>query len=143
LGQLTTSRRIGLLEEQLHGPLFVRLPNGIGLTPLGERLLPTARRLAEWAADAQGIVAVGERRPEGRVRVAAPPGIAFDLMAPLAGVLRKRAPGIRLEVIADVDYASLARGDADLAIRTRAPAEHDLVGLAQVHVKAGVCVARS
>ena len=143
LGQPTVSRRVGLLEEQLDGPLFVRKADGVALTPLGERLLPTARRMAEWAADAQRIVAGGARRPEGRVRVAAPPGVAFDFLAPLAGVLRKRAPGLRLEVLADIDYVSLARGDADLALRMRAPAEHDLVGVASVEVQAAVFVSKS
>ncbi|HEX4406584.1 MAG TPA: LysR family transcriptional regulator [Polyangia bacterium] len=142
LGQPTVSRRVGLLEEQLDGALFVRKVDGVTLTSLGERLLPTARRMAEWATDAQRIVAGKERRPEGRVRVAAPPGVAFDFLAPLAGVLRKRAPGLRLEILADVGYVSLARGDADLALRMRAPAEHDLVGVASVEVQAAVFVSK-
>jgi DNA-binding transcriptional LysR family regulator len=143
IGQPTLSRRIGLLEEQLDGPLFVRRPDGVALTPLAEQLLPVARRMAESAGEAEHVAAGGERRPEGRVRIAAPPGVAFDFLAPLAGLLRKRAPGIRLEVLADVDYVSLARGEADLAIRSRAPAEHDLVGLAAVAVRAAIFVAPS
>ncbi len=142
LGQPTLSRRIGLLEEQVDGALFVRRPDGVVLTPLGERLLPTARQMAESASEARRIVAGGERRPEGKVRVAAPPGVAFDFLAPVAGVLRKRAPGITLEVRADVDYVSLARGEADLALRARPPAEHDLVGLATVEVRAAVFASR-
>jgi DNA-binding transcriptional LysR family regulator len=138
VGQPTLSRRIGLLEDQLDGALFVRRPDGVVLTALAERLLPTARRMAEWASDAQRVVAGGERRPEGRVRIAAPPGVAFDFLAPLAGKLRASAPGLRLEVLADIEYVSLARGDADLAIRSRAPAEHDLVGLAVIPVQAAV-----
>ena len=143
LGQPTVSRRVGLLEEQVDGPLFVRKVGGVGLTPLGERLLPTARQMAESATDAERVVAGGERRPEGRVRVAAPPGVAFDFLAPLAGVLRKRAPGLRLELLAGVDYLSLARGDADLAFRTRPPTEHDLVGLTSVQVQGAILVSRA
>jgi DNA-binding transcriptional LysR family regulator len=143
LGQPTVSRRVGELEEQLDGPLFVRKADGVALTPLAEQLLPTARRMAEWAADAQRIVAGGERRPEGRVRVAAPPGVAFDFLAPLAGVLRRRAPGLRLEILADIEYVSLARGDADVALRMRAPTEHDLVGLASVEVQAAAFVSKA
>jgi DNA-binding transcriptional LysR family regulator len=143
LGQPTVSRRMGLLEEQLDGPLFIRKADGIALTPLAEQLLPTARRMAEWATDAQRIVAGGQRRPEGRIRIAAPPGVAFDFLAPLAGVLRRRAPGLRLEILADVQYVSLARGDADLALRMRAPTEHDLVGLASVQVQAAPFVSKA
>ena len=143
IGQPTLSRRMGLLEEQLDGALFTRRPDGMALTPLAESLLPTARRMAEWAHDAQRIVAGGERRPEGRVRIAAAPGVAFDFLAPLAALLRKRSPGLRLEVLADVAYVSLARGDADLAIRSRAPTEHDLVGLASVEIQAAAFASRA
>jgi DNA-binding transcriptional LysR family regulator len=143
LGQPTLSRRIGLLEERLDGPLFVRRPDGVTLTALGERLLPAAQRMADSASDAGRIVAGGERRPEGRVRIAAPPGLAFDFLAPVAGVLRRRAPGIRLEVRADVDYVSLSRGEADLALRLRPPAEHDLIGVAQISMQAAVLASKS
>ncbi len=142
LGQPTLSRRIGLLEERLDGPLFVRRPDGVTPTALAERLVPVARRMAEWASDAERVVAGGERAPEGRVRIAAPPGVAFDFLAPLAAVLRKRVPGVRLEVLADVEYVSLARGEADLALRSRAPTEHDLVGLAAIPLQAAVLASR-
>jgi DNA-binding transcriptional LysR family regulator len=142
LGQPTLSRRIGLLEERLDGPLFVRRPDGVTPTALAERLVPVARRMAEWASDAERVVAGGERAPEGRVRIAAPPGVAFDFLAPLAAVLRKRVSGVRLEVLADVEYVSLARGEADLALRARAPTEHDLVGLAAIPLQAAVLASR-
>jgi DNA-binding transcriptional LysR family regulator len=143
VGQPTMSRRIGLLEERLDGPLFVRRPDGVTLTALGERLLPAAQRMADFASDAGRIVAGGERRPEGRVRIAAPPGLAFDFIAPVAGVLRRRAPGIQLEVRADVDYISLSRGEADIALRLRPPADHDLVGVAAISMQAAVLAAKS
>ncbi len=142
LGQPTLSRRIGLLEERLDGPLFVRRPDGVTPTALAERLVPVARRMAEWASDAERVVAGRERAPEGRVRIAAPPGVAFDFLAPLAAVLRKRVPGVRLEVLADVEYVSLARGEADLALRSRAPTEHDLVGLAAIPLHAAALASR-
>jgi DNA-binding transcriptional LysR family regulator len=143
LGQPTLSRRIGLLEERLDGPLFVRRTDGVTPTALGEQLLPAARRMAECASDAERVVAGGERAPEGRVRIAAPPGVAFDFLAPVAGVLRSRVPGVRLEVRSDVEYVSLARGEADIALRSRAPAEHDLVDLAAVPIRAAVFAARA
>lgn len=143
LGQPTLSRRIGRLEELLDGPLFVRRTNGVTPTALAEGLLPAARRMAEWASDAARVVAGGERAPEGRVRIAAPPGVAFDFLAPLAGLLRARVPGVRLEVRSDVEYVSLARGEADLALRSRAPSEHDLVALAAVPIHAAVFGSRA
>ncbi len=65
LGQPTLSRRIGLLEDRLDGPLFVRRADGVALTPLGERLLPAAQRMADFAGDATRIVAGGETAARG------------------------------------------------------------------------------
>ncbi|HXU61832.1 MAG TPA: LysR family transcriptional regulator [Polyangia bacterium] len=143
VGQPTLSRRIGLMEERLDGALFVRRPDGVTLTALGERLLPAAQRMADFASEATRVIAGGERRPEGRVRIAAPPGLAFDFVAPVAGVLRRRAPGLRLELRADVDYVSLSRGEADLALRFRPPSEHDLVGLAAIPMRVAAFAAKS
>jgi DNA-binding transcriptional LysR family regulator len=143
LGQPTLSRRMALLEERLGDPLFVRRTDGVTPTALAERLVPAARRMAEWAAEAERAAAGRERSPEGRVRIAAPPGVAFDLLAPLASVLRTRAPGVRLEVLAGVEFVSLARGEADLAIRSRAPSDHDLVAMAEIKLRGAVYVARS
>ncbi|MFL5307920.1 MAG: LysR family transcriptional regulator [Polyangia bacterium] len=143
LGQPTLSRRIGLLEDRLDAPLFARRVDGVTLTPLGERLLPAAQRMAEFAGDATRIIAGGERRPEGVVRIAAPPGVAFDFLAPLASVLRRRAPGVRLEILANIEYVSLGRGEADVAIRSRAPSDHDLVGDMAVPVQVAPFASRA
>src|SRR5206468_111364 len=102
-----------------------------------------ARQMADWAGEAARAAAGRERSPEGRVRIAAPPGVAFDFLAPLAAELRKQAAGVRLEVLSGVEFVSLARGEADLAIRSRAPSEHDLVGLAEIEISAGVYAAKS
>jgi DNA-binding transcriptional LysR family regulator len=143
LGQPTLSRRMALLEDSLRQPLFVRGTAGVTLTAAGERLLPAAARMAEWAGEARRAAAGGEGAPEGRVRVAAPPGVAFDFVAPLAASLRARAPGIALEVIAGIEYLNLARGDADLALRWRPPGERDLVALGAVKVRGLVCASKA
>jgi DNA-binding transcriptional LysR family regulator len=143
LGQPTLSRRIAALETSLDQPLFVRGTAGVTLTAAGERLLPAAQQMAEWAGEAGRTAAASRGRegaPEGRVRLAAPPGVAFDFVAPLAASLRARAPGITLEVLAGVDYLNLARGEADLALRWRPPGERDLITLAQVKARGVVCV---
>src|SRR3569623_3054030 len=99
LGQPTLSRRMAELEAQRDEALFTRGTGGVVLTAAGERLRPLALRMAEWASEATHAVAKGRRGPEGRVRIAAPPGVAFDFLAPFASAMRSRAPGITLEVL--------------------------------------------
>ena len=137
LGQPTLSRRMGLLEERLDGPLFVRRADGVALTPLGERLLPAAQRMADFAGDAGRIVAGGERRPEGRVRIAAPPGRGVRLPGP-AG--RRVAPARARAAAGDPGRRRLRQPGARRGRpghSPASPAEHDLVGVAAIAVHVG------
>lgn len=143
LGQPTLSRRMAALEEQVDEPLFTRGTGGITLTAGGERLRPLAQRMAEWASEAAHAVTKGRRGPEGRVRIAAPPGVAFDFLAPFAAAMRTRNPGITLEVLAGIEYVNLLRGEADLALRSREPTDRDLVCLSETKVEVGVFAAPS
>lgn len=136
LGQPTISRRIAQLEELLERALFFRGAEGAQLTAAGERLLPVARRMAECAGELERLATDDDPTPEGVVRVAAPPGIAFDFLAPFAAHLAKRSAGLRLEVLASVTHLDLLRNEADLALRTKKPTLHELACLAEVQIPA-------
>jgi DNA-binding transcriptional LysR family regulator len=135
--QPTVSRRLFDLEAQLGEPLFVRQVQGTALTSFGERLIDPARRMAEAGAEVERVASGAERGPRGVVRITAPPGIAYTMLAPFAAELRARLPEIQLELISTVRYVDLVRREADLAIRLRSPgrrdAPRDLVTLAAVH----------
>ncbi|MGH1343925.1 MAG: LysR family transcriptional regulator [Nannocystales bacterium] len=129
IGQPTMSRRIGDLEHRLGFAVFERSVAGATLTARGQALLEPARNMSLWASELHRQVERAEPRIEGVVRVSAPPGLAFDLLAPFAANLRKQLPGIRLEVLSAVRYVDLARREADLALRRRANNARDLVTL--------------
>jgi DNA-binding transcriptional LysR family regulator len=134
--QPTVSRRLAELEADLGEPLFVRRVDGTSLTSFGERLLEPARRMAECAGEVQRVASGAEASPRGVVRITAPPGVAFEFLAPLATHLRAVLPEVRLEIVSTVNYLDLARREADLAIRLQAisrPAgQGDLVTVASV-----------
>jgi DNA-binding transcriptional LysR family regulator len=75
--------------------------------------------MSTWAAELSRAADANSGAPAGVVRVTAPPGVAAAVVAPFAGWLKTRLPGIRLQVLSSVDYLDLARGQADLAIRMR------------------------
>jgi DNA-binding transcriptional LysR family regulator len=131
LGQATLSRRMADLEESLGQPLFERNSQGVALTPLGRRLLPSAQAMAEWAAEAQVQHAGAQQASamQGKVRIAAPPSIAYDLLAPLAADIRRAHPGLQIDVLSSVKLLNLSRGEADIALRTIAPQDPDLLCL--------------
>jgi DNA-binding transcriptional LysR family regulator len=118
--QPTASRRLSELEARLGERLFVRSVDGAVPTSFGESMLEPARRMAEWAGELDRAAARAETAPRGVVRITAPPGVAFDFLAPFAAWLRGPLPDVRLEVVSSVQYLDLARREADLALRTTA-----------------------
>jgi len=138
LGQPTISRRIANTEERMGCQLFRRDKRGAELTEAGARLVPAAEQMARWAGEFDRLAAGAEAELSGTVRIAAPPGFAVELLAPFARRARERLPDIRLEVLASVDHIDLARGGADLAVRTRPPKEPGLMSLYSGEVELGV-----
>ena len=142
IAQPTVSRRLRELEDALGFALFERAHGGTTLTTRGERLLEPAKKMAEWAAELSRAAEKKLAKPSGVVRVTAPPGVAFDFVAPFAAWLRGKQPELRLEVLSSVDYLDLTRGAADLAIRMRAPSK-ELVVVASAEQSVGVFASKS
>jgi DNA-binding transcriptional LysR family regulator len=141
--QPTVSRRLAELEARLGEPLFARNVEGVALTSFGERLVVPAQRMAEWAGEAERVAQRAETAPRGVVRITAPPGVAFDLLAPFAAWLRSELPDVRLEIVSTVEYLDLARREADLALRFQRPPSRDLVALATVPHRVAAFAAKS
>jgi DNA-binding transcriptional LysR family regulator len=141
--QPTISRRIAALEQRLGYALFQRSANGVQLTAAGERLLVPATKMAEWAGEVARSAQNRGARASGLVRIAAPPGVAWDFVAPFAAWLRAKEPNITVQVLTGIHYVDLVRGEADLALRTRAPAQTDLVSVASLSHKNAVFVAKN
>ena len=135
--QPTVSRRIAELEARVGEPLFVRTVLGATPTSYGERLLEPARRMAEWAAEVDRTAERAETTPRGTVKLTAPPGIAFDFVAPFAAWMTAHLPDVTLEVVSSIAYLDLSRRDADLALRFAAPLQRDVVVLAKLDLGVG------
>lgn len=143
MAQPTVSRRLASLEREMGASLFRRSVSGAALTTAGERLLGPARRMAEWAGEVGRAAEKGDREPRGLVRVTAPPIVAYDFLAPFAAWVAEHHPGIRLEVLATMQYLDLVRGEADLALRLRPPDQPDLALLFKLETANAVHVAPS
>jgi DNA-binding transcriptional LysR family regulator len=145
VGQPTVSRRLADLEYRLGAQLFQRQVAGAVLTSAGERLLEPARHMAEWATEVERAAELtgSAPGPRGVVRVTAAPGMAFELVAPLAAVVRERYPELRLEVLSAVERLDLTRGEADLALRLQPVISNELVVLGSVTTPNAVMVAKS
>lgn len=123
----TASRRLTQLEGALGLTLFQRGRSGLVPTDAALALLPAAEeaergvrhlllRAGDWEAAAEGVV-----------RIATAPGLADTFLAPVLVALRRRHPGLSFEVEASVRPVDLARGEADVALRSLRPEAGDLV----------------
>ena len=138
VGQPTVSRRIANLEARMGTQLFRRGRQGAEPTDAALRLVPAAEQMARWATEFVLGAQAHDATISGSVRIAAPPGIAVEQLAPFAATVRARYPDVLLEVIAGIEHLDLTRGAADLALRTRPPNEPELITLMKARSGVGV-----
>ena len=137
VAQATASRRVAALEEEVGHVLFDRSRGGLSLTDAAHAILPHLEVMAEAALLASAALAGHEREPAGPVRVAVPPGIAFDFVPAILRQLQVAYPRIQLEVLSGNFPVDLQKREADVAIRTARPTHQDLVFRALPEIAAG------
>jgi DNA-binding transcriptional LysR family regulator len=118
----TIGRRLVALERSLCVLLFLRGPEGLTLTPMGEQLLPLAQKAGHDILALRDFVA--SRR--NRVRLALPSGFIALFVDELARLAQEH-PDLTLETVNSSQVADLQRGDADLALRVGPIQHQDLV----------------
>jgi DNA-binding transcriptional LysR family regulator len=124
----TVARRIAALQRDLDVRLLARTPEGLRLTEAGVELARLAEAM-EAGADAMcRRVAGAERRLRGTVRLTTTEGIGARLLAPRLPDLAARHPGLVVELLPDPRSLSLARREADLAVRLVRPHERATAG---------------
>ena len=118
----TIGRRISALERSLGAPLFVRQPDGLLLTPLGQSVLS---RVEDVERNVAGLQALVDSRNQ-RVRLACPSGFYIFLSSHLTRFQRV-FPAIKLELLSGSQPLDLKKGEAELAIRVGPIADEDLI----------------
>ncbi|PTY37078.1 LysR family transcriptional regulator [Saccharospirillum sp. MSK14-1] len=127
VAQPTLGRQVAALEEELGVTLFERLGQGLALTDAGRQLQQHVKLMAE-AASRLSISATGHKTQlEGRVTIAVSEIEAVYLLPPVIGDIRRRWPGIELNVQVSHTVADLKRREADVALRSFRPTEPDLI----------------
>jgi len=129
VNQSTVQRRLAELELQLGQKLVERLPTGYQLTDLGTAVLPQAEAVAAFARTfAQAVDDIG-RAQIGVIRLTCPEPIAFRLTQ--SGILDRfhaANPKLKVEFVLSDQYIDLAKGEADIALRSGDTKNSVLVG---------------
>ena len=118
VNQTTVMRRITQLESSIGATLFERRQSGYHPTPLGERIASVAERIEDEINALESAIGAERRVLSGRVRLTTSEALASQLVAPLLSDFRRQHSGVLIELAADDRRFELARGDADIALRT-------------------------
>jgi LysR family glycine cleavage system transcriptional activator len=110
------SHQVRGLESALGQPLFRRLARQLALTPAGLRLFHAVREGFDTIG--AGVSALHARSVADTVTLMTNTAFAARWVLPRMAAFRAACPGIELRLHASESVADLARGDADVAIRS-------------------------
>jgi DNA-binding transcriptional LysR family regulator len=123
----TVGRRVVALEDEVQARLFDRTPDGWVLTPSGRDLLARAERMEEEAIALDREVIGADQRPAGAVRVTATEMLATRFIMPHLPGFHALHPEITIDLECTNRFVSLARREADVALRLARPREENVV----------------
>lgn len=122
----TVARHISSLEAQLGRALFDRRADGYALTAEGKSVLDEARAMDEAALSVLHRLDAGTEL-SGTVRVTVGRVLAERVLIDRLKGFHERYPAIDLEVIGESRVVSLAKREADIALRFGSLKDSDLV----------------
>lgn len=134
--------RLGALEERLGVRLFERDRRGYAATSAGEAAVAVANRTLADMAELERRLFGQDVRPSGPVRLTTTETLV-GLVAPALLALRRSHPDIVVELVTDNAFFTLARRDADIALRPAGSAPEGLVARRLATLATGVYRASS
>lgn len=129
LSQSTVQRRVAELERRLGRELVHRHASGYSLTEFGQEMLPYAEQIERAALAFAQRKATIDRGEAGLIRVTCPEPIVYRIIkSSLLDRFHALHPQLRVEFVMSDTYVDLARGDADVALRSGDTDDDVLVG---------------
>ena len=120
----TVSRKLKELEAHFGARLADRRDDGVILTPEGERLLDSARRIEAELAGLERDITGRDHRLTGHIKLTTVDVLAW-LYMPAMSRFRARHPQIELAIEVGSELRNLSRREAEVALRaTNNPDDH-------------------
>jgi DNA-binding transcriptional LysR family regulator len=111
------SRTIDRIEARLGTRLLLRSTRALTLTPEGQTYLSGARRILSDLDEVEQTIA-DQGAPRGRVRLSASVAHGRVTIVPLIKQFVRRHPGITVDINLSDEKVDVAKGQADIAIRS-------------------------
>ena len=129
MNQSTVQRRLAELERRIGRPLVTRQPSGYRLTELGREMVAPAERIEQAVLAFENELEAATRDASGVLRVACPEPIVYRItQSKLLERFQARHPNLRIEFVMSDKYIDLAKGEADVALRSGDTDDAELVG---------------
>ena len=125
--QATVGRRITALEKSLSATLFLRTSEGFALTAVGEAALQAVEKMEHSALELERRIQGLDDRLTGLVRVSTTDSLAIDFLIPAIARLHQQHPDVRVQLDASTQILSMAKREADIAVRNTRPDNPDLI----------------
>ncbi len=125
--QATVGRRVTALEKSLSATLFLRTSEGYALTAVGEAALQAVEKMEVSALELERQIQGLDDRLTGTVRVSTTDSLAIDFLIPAIARLHGKHPDVRVQLDASTQMISLAKREADIAVRNARPDNPDLI----------------
>jgi DNA-binding transcriptional LysR family regulator len=134
LNPSTVTRAVEELERQLNATLFHRGPRGVLLTEAGEAAFQRVRTMDRMADAIELEVGDTQTLPAGRVRLAAPDGVAGYFLTPHLPEFLRAHPGLDLSIDCGLWPDRPLDGEADVAVTFTEPTQPDAIAQPIAHV---------
>ncbi len=138
LTQPTVTRHLDALEAAMGVTLFFRTQRGLTPTDMALKLVPHAQSLAATAAAMQRLASEQAGEVRGTVRVSASEVVGVLHLPPILAALRRRHPGITIELVLSNAVADLLQREADIAVRMTEPVQDALLAKRLPSVELGL-----
>jgi len=114
----TVTSSVKSLEKYLQVRLLNRTTRRVSLTPEGARYLAQCREILELIEQTESSLTEGAKRPQGRLRVDMPGGIAHFIVMPNLQDFYRRYPDVYLMIGVNDRQVDLVQEGVDCVIRT-------------------------
>ena len=129
LDQSTVQRRLTALERRFGQALVQRQPSGYRLTEFGQALLLPAERVEDAVARFKQALATAAAEVAGIIRVTCPEPIVYRItQSNLLERFSQRHPALQVHFVMSDKTIDLAKGEADVALRSGDTDDAELVG---------------
>lgn len=129
VNQSTVQRRLTALERRIGRKLARRLASGYRLTELGREMVAHAEGVERAVQAFEHNLGRSGRDAVGVIRVTCPEPIVFRLtQSSLLDRFHARYPQYRVEFVMSDKYLDLAKGEADVALRSGDTDDGELIG---------------